>query len=151
MLDLLQIAPPQSVRIEPFPVPETSVRRRVVGLDVWLETRPQASSPLGQSLVAVLTPTALRLTHLEDLHGRSVWPSTEIVATTVTATQTRARLTLRGEDTHLTDQAIAEALAAVGGIATWSLVRKLEEFDAVDAFAPLGSCSLTTTLSEDRT
>jgi len=149
VLDLLEIAQPQSVRIEPFPVPETSVRRRVVGLDVWLETRPRASSPLGRTLVAALASTALRLTHLEDLHGRLVWPSAETVTTA--ATQNRARLMLRDEDAHLTDQAIAEALAAVGGIATWSLVRKLEEFDAVEAFAPLGCSSRTTTLSEDRT
>ncbi len=149
MLDLLQIALPQSVRIEPFPVPETSVRRRVVGFDVWLETRPRASSLFGRSLVAALTPTDVRLTLLEDLHGRLLWPSIETV--TASATQARARLMLRHEDAHLTDPAIAESLAAIGSVATWSLVRKLEEFDAVEAFAPLG-CSLNTmTHSEDRT
>ena len=137
MLDVLHTAPTQTVRIEPFPVPDTSVRRRVVGIDVWLETRPAVSSPLGRSLVAALAPTAVRLTHLEDLCGRLVWPVAEQEAET--ASQARARLMVRNEDGHLTDAAISEALIALGVTATWSLVRKLEEFDAVEAFVPLGN------------
>ena len=135
MLELLEVKPPELLLVEPFPVPETSLRRRVVGLDMWVEVRQDYSAPLGRALVGALLRTPMRLTHLDDLDGRPLWPASEPVP----AGRARARLMARDEDAHLTDAALLEVLSAVSRVTDWSIVRKLEEFDGVDAFAPLGT------------
>lgn len=135
MLELLDTEPPELLLIEPFPVPETSCRRRVIGLDVWLEVRHGDASVLSHDLVGVLLRTPARLTHLDDLEGRALRPVSEPVPTT----KARARVVARNEDVHLTDAALLEVLGAMSTIAGWSVVRKLEEFDGIEAFAPLGT------------
>ena len=135
MLELLDTKPPELLLVEPFPVPETSSRRRVIGLDVWLEFRHGAADVLRHDLVGALLRTPARLTHLDDLGGRPLWPASEPVPTT----KARARVVARNEDVHLTDAALLEVLGAVSTIAGWSVVRKLEEFDGIEAFTPLGT------------
>lgn len=46
------------------------------------------------------------------------------------------RLLARDEGVHVTDAAVADLLERVGGVAGWSLVRKLEEFDGIPAHPP---------------
>lgn len=135
ILESLHTEAPARLIVEPFPVPATAVRRRVVGLDLWLDVRHRGSAELGDGLVAALLRTAVRLTHLEDIDGRPLWP----VAGHAEATRVRARVVARDDDVHLTDSALLEVLAAVSTVSDWSLTRKLEEHDGVAAFAPLGS------------
>ena len=132
-LDLLQTRPSKVVLVEPFAVPEASRRRRVVGLDVWLEAHPRTPIPIGSALVAALCPTHARLTHLADLDGRCAWPGDDVAD----ATQLQGRILVRDDDTHLNDAALAEVLGAVASVASWTLLRKLEEFDGIPAFVPL--------------
>jgi len=118
---------PDIVAIEPFPVPSGSRRRRVIGVDVWLELRPTNEGAPRPDLHSTLSRTGCRLldvtvvTAPDDSTGRRL----------------RARVVARHDDAHLTDEAVTEVLAALALVGHWSLARKLEEFDATPAFPPI--------------
>lgn len=110
-LDLLQACPSKVVQVEPFALLEASRRRRVVGLDVWMEVHPRTPVPISSALVAALCPTHARLIQLADLDGRCAWPGDEVAD----ATQLRCRILVRDDDMHLNDAALAEVLP-LGGV-----------------------------------
>lgn len=121
---------PDIVGLEPFPVPAGACRRRVIGVDVWLEVWPANSGVPGPALHSALARTGCRLidvtvvsTGFDEPDGRRL----------------RARVVARHDDDHLTDSAVAEVLDALAAVGHWSLVRKLEEFDAIPAFPPIAS------------
>ncbi len=113
------------VLVYPFEVPFEPRRRRVVGLETWLEVRP-GSRGVGSDLVSALRMSPVRLTSLSDCDGTSVWP---VEPPERLGRQLRARLLIRDEDTHLTDAALSEILAAVDSVASWTVAVKLEELD----------------------
>lgn len=49
------------------------------------------------------------------------------------------RFVARGDDLHITDEAICEVLSKLADRVRWSRLIKLEEFDGVPAFTPLPS------------
>jgi hypothetical protein len=49
----------------------------------------------------------------------------------------RARIVADRDDVHVTDEAIAEVLAALAPLGLWSLVRNLQEFDSTPAYPPI--------------
>jgi hypothetical protein len=106
----------------------SSRRRRVVGVDVWVEAPDGADAALDAVRAASLT-THLRLAAAVDEHGEpAAGPS---------AGALRMRFVGRDPEGHLTDPAIAELLLALGRTLRWSDVRKLEEFDGVPHYVPL--------------
>jgi len=119
---------PGLVVMEPFPVPATARRRRVVGIDVWVESRPAAPSALEPALVSALNGGHCRLAGFEAIEG---------VLDGAAGTTARCRILTRRDDAHLTDEGVVEALTAVASVARWSVVRKLEEFDGIPGFTPL--------------
>lgn len=116
---------PNVVGLQPFPVPPRSSRRRVTGIDVWLEAWPARGDDLGPSLHRALLPAPCRMVSLDAC-------DTEVG----NGRRFRARFVARAPEAHLTDAAVAETLELVAPLAHWSLVRKLEEFDGVPAYPP---------------
>ena len=121
---------PDIVSVEPFPGPSESCRRRVVGVDVWLEVWPGRECEPGPALHSALGRAGCRLIDVAIVGTGSNAPDDR---------RLRARVVARCDDAHLTDSAVAEVLAALATVGHWSLVRKLEEFDAIPAFAPIAS------------
>jgi len=121
---------PGVVGLDPFPVPSGSRRRRVIGIDVWLELWPTREGVPGPALPAALARTSCRLIDVAPFAAEVGGPYDR---------RLRARIVARAEDAHLTDGAVIEVLAALAEVGHWSLVRKLEEFDAIPAFPPIAS------------
>lgn len=100
----------------------TSRRRRVVGVDIWVET-PAGAQAAVEAARQAAADTHLRLLtslHLDD----------DVV---------RARFVGRDPEGHLGDSAIVELLVQLGERLRWFDVRKLEEFDGVPNYIPLPS------------
>ncbi len=133
MLNVMEDLSFETLVIEPFPSLVAGRRGRVVGLDVWFEVRPERADGAVRAIVGALTGTPVRLTYVDDLQGRTVWPAADRAA----ACRMRARVMARDEDIHLTDAATAEVLATLAPVVSWSLVRTLHEVDGVEMFEPL--------------
>jgi isocitrate dehydrogenase len=109
-------------------------RRRVVGVDMWIEIDPRAGDAVGAVRCAA-SGTHLRLDAAVDTDGNPVavtGPSGSDTCGVV-----RVRLLARHEDAHVTDAAITELLARFEERVRWSHLVKLEEFDSVPAYVPL--------------
>ena len=103
-------------------------RRRVVGVDVWIEAPSGADAALDAAREAAFD-THLRLSAAVDGDGDP--------ASGTTPTVVRVRFVGRDPEGHLTDAAIAELLLGLGHRLRWSEVSKLEEFDGIPDFVPL--------------
>jgi len=121
---------PDIVGLEPFPVPSGSCRRRVIGVDAWLEVWPASERVPRPELHAALAHTDYRLVDVAVVTSGLDAPNDR---------RLRARVAARRDDAHLTDSAVAEVLTALAAVGHWTLVRKLEEFDAIPAFPPIAS------------
>ncbi|WP_276961679.1 MULTISPECIES: hypothetical protein [Ferrimicrobium] len=94
-------------------------RRRVVGLDVWVEARSNAQDIVALTQLAVIQ-THLRFIGTLDGGGGRV----------------RLRFMARDEEVHLTDGALVELVNKLADRLMWTGLTKLEEYDCVPAFAP---------------
>ncbi len=103
-------------------------RRRVVGVDVWIEAPNGADAALDAARDAAFG-SHLRLSAAVDGAGEP--------ASGTTPTVVRARFVGRDPEGHLTDAAITELLLGLGNRLRWSDVRKLEEFDGIPDYVPL--------------
>ncbi len=114
---------PALVALEPFPAPASAIRRRVVGIDVWLEGRARPSIVDPAAVRAAVCTTPVRVHDVEVVGSDDVHEGI------------RCRM-LVADGEHLTDEGVAEVLLAVAPVATWTVVRKLVEFDGVPAYTP---------------
>jgi len=114
------------IGLDPFPVPMGSRPRRVVGIDVWCEARPTAAAVLAIDLRRALLRTHCRL--------RALTPDPEGL-NEADPPRVRGRIVADRDDVHVTDTGIADVLEA---LSHRSLVRKLEEFDGIPGYPPIG-------------
>ncbi len=106
------------------------VRRRVVGMDVWVECPNGMNHAIDQAREST-SGTHLRLVAaLEGAGIRGASRSNEHAVL-------RLRFVARQDDSHITDEAVFELLARLPMQLHWSDLVKLEEFDGVPAYAPL--------------
>ncbi|MCL4421606.1 MAG: hypothetical protein M1115_00295 [Actinobacteria bacterium] len=105
-------------------------RRRVVGIDLWVERLR------GEGHVLEMARCAASATHLclvaaleEELDDRVGHVGEHVVL--------RLRFVARRNDAHVTDEAISELLARLPGTLQWSRMAKLEELDGIATFFPL--------------
>jgi hypothetical protein len=116
-------APDRSFRPE-------SARRRVVGVDIWVECPSGTNHVIDQARKSA-AGTHLRLTAaLEGIGIRGMSRGNEHASL-------RLRFVTRQDDSHITDEAVFELLARLPGQLHWSDLVKLEEFDGIPAYAPL--------------
>lgn len=127
--------------LNPF-ISEGAVRRRAVGIDVWLELRHGARDATSGALVGALCGTHARLAEVHDAAGRRLWPRDAGTHAPDAAggdgqrlpSQVRCRIVARRADTHLTGAALGEVLAELSRLGDWTLVRRLDERDGHPAF-----------------
>ncbi len=112
------------------PAPPAPKSRRVVGLDVFVES-DRSPVDLGRSVEALVAelPVALKMI---DNRGTMVYPPTGAI--TDAAEQSRCRLIARDEKGELSDEEIVAVLSRLGRKLRWSHVEKLQEFDRAPGF-----------------
>jgi isocitrate dehydrogenase len=107
-----------------------SVRRRVVGVDVFVESGLSPAA-LGASLCQLAADTPLRLKMISN-RGTRVWPPTG--AATDCVDHWRCRFVVREEDWHASDDVLADLLARVATRHCWMHLEKLNEFDGAPGY-----------------
>lgn len=112
-------------RIEPHLARRRLQRRRVVGVDVFVETT-RTPDEVASSLVGAALGSPLHLKMISN-RGTQVWPYNG--ATTYCVDHYRCRFIARAEDVHVTDAAIQDLLAQISARLTWMHVEKLNELD----------------------
>ncbi|MCL4313843.1 MAG: hypothetical protein M1131_06900 [Actinobacteria bacterium] len=105
-------------------------RRRVVGVDIWVE------SPLDSEQVIYRAHEAASCTHLR-LTAAFNGTETNGSARGNEFARLRLRFLARQDDVHLTDEAIFELMNRLSTQIRWSDLVKLEEFDGIPDFVPL--------------
>lgn len=122
--------------IEPFAAPARALRRRVVGVDVWLTLRQPGTAALPRMIDAA-RDAGLRLEAVARTWSERVWPGP---ADRIEAgAELRCRFLVRNASWHLTDEGITELLPALAAVGTWTVVHKLEEFDGFAAYGALAA------------
>jgi len=106
-------------------------RRRVVGVDMWIEAPLDSEQVVYQARAAAIY-THLRLAAVFNGIGRGSARENEDA-------RLRLRFLARQEDVHITDEAIFELVGRLSTRLRWSDLVKLEEFDGIPAFVPLPS------------
>lgn len=109
--------------------PRESVRRRVIGVDLWVECPSGREQVVSQARLAAMR-THLRLSEAWDKVG------SENTARVNELAELQLRFVARRDDVHLTDEAICELLDQLAGRIRWSQLVKLEEFDGVSVLEP---------------
>jgi hypothetical protein len=111
--------------------------RRTVGIDVWVDPGSEIDE-LAYELAGAARAAGARLAGFERPGGAAaLWP----VPVAATTNRARARILLPRDDRHLrdvTDSLAAEVLEAVADVSRWSLVHRLEQYDGIDTFRPIG-------------
>lgn len=109
------------------PPPE---QRRVIGVDVFLESEADAPT-VGGASEACLEGLPMRLKMVSN-RGTQIYPGEPTAASTVDVWRARFMLTTDAGD--LDDATILDLLARLGRRMPWVHVEKLQEFDGVPAF-----------------
>ena len=118
------------IDVDRKPFRPESARRRVVGVDIWVECPSGSDHAIDQARKSA-AGTHLRLVAaLEGTGIRGISRSNEHAVL-------RLRFVARQDDSHITDEAVFELLARLPMQLHWSDLVKLEEFDGVPAYAPL--------------
>jgi isocitrate dehydrogenase len=105
-------------------------RRRVVGLDVFVESTLPVEK-LGASVTEIVAGTPVEL-KMVDSRGTKVYPSTGTITDTVD--HFRCRLMQRAAAGDLTEAQVVDVLSRVGAKHRWMHVEKLNEFDGVPGY-----------------
>ncbi|MHB1784014.1 MAG: hypothetical protein ACYCTE_15265 [Acidimicrobiales bacterium] len=105
-------------------------RRRVVGIDLWVERSCGEGQPL------TVARSAARATHLRLVAALKEGLD-ETACSAGEDDVLRLRFAARRDDVHVTDEAIWELLTRLPASLRWSRLAKLEEFDAIPDFPPL--------------
>ena len=102
-------------------------RRRVVGIDLWMER------PRGEGQALAMARSAASATHLRLVAAlEEGLDETAFRAREDDALQ--LRFAARRDDVHMTDEAIWELLTRLPASLRWSRLAQLEEFEGIPAF-----------------
>jgi isocitrate dehydrogenase len=118
-------------RVSKSPVTVTVKSRRVVGIDLFIESGMNPSA-LGDDLKVIAEGTALDLKMISN-RGTQVYPTGSARIDLVD--HHRCRFVQRAKDADLTDQHITELVTKVGAKHRWMHIEKLQEFDGKAAYA----------------
>jgi isocitrate dehydrogenase len=118
-------------RVTKAPVTVTPKSRRVVGIDLFIESG-MTSKPLGDDLKVLAEGTALNLKMISN-RGTQVYPEGNPRIDLID--HYRCRFMQRNKDADLTDQHITELVTKVGAKHRWMHIEKLQEFDGKAAYA----------------
>ena len=113
------------------PVSVSVANRRVIGVDVFVETGGDATT-LGKSLEALCEGTALKLKLIAN-RGVRVYPPTEGNPDCID--HWRCRFFHRDSNHEVSDAQILALLEAISGQHKWMHIEKLQEFDGKPAFS----------------
>ncbi len=105
-------------------------RRRVLGIDLWVERVRDEEQVVADARSAAMT------THLR-LAAASVEELEEGAVRAGEWGDLRLRFLARRDDVHVTDEAICELLGRIPPRLRWVSLVKLEEFDGCPSFAAL--------------
>ena len=122
--------PIQLPRISADPDFVKTKQRRVVGIDVFVETNllPDA---LGKAVEKLVEGSVVKLKMVSS-RGTQVYPSTGAITDVVD--QYRCRLMLRDEKASLEDDQLLPLLQKFQGPYRWAHLEKLQEFDGAAGF-----------------
>jgi isocitrate dehydrogenase len=109
---------------------EAPRQRRVIGLDLFLET-PHTPAELGAALEALAEGHAVKLKMISN-RGTQVYPATGAITDCVD--QFRCRFLQRQTDGDLSDADLLKFVAAVAAKHRWMHIEKLQEFDGTISF-----------------
>jgi isocitrate dehydrogenase len=122
--------PLQLPRLSPAPDAVKPRFRRVVGVDIFVESAMTAKE-LGTSLEDIAFDSSLRLKMISN-RGCKVYPT--IDALTDCVDHWRCRFVPRSDQVELSDEHIGRLLLQIGGKHHWMHVEKLMEFDGQAGF-----------------
>jgi isocitrate dehydrogenase len=117
-------------RIDAAPDFVTSSRRRVVGMDIFVES-PLSAEALGKNLESLAADTPLKLKMISN-RGTKVYPPTG--ATTDCVDHWRCRFVARDGAADLPDAVLFDLLRRVAAQHRWMHLEKLQEFDGANGF-----------------
>jgi isocitrate dehydrogenase len=117
-------------RIDAAPDFVTSSRRRVVGMDIFVES-PLSAEALGKNLEGLAADTPLKLKMISN-RGTKVYPPTG--ATTDCVDHWRCRFVARDGAADLPDAVLFDLLRRVAAQHRWMHLEKLQEFDGANGF-----------------
>ncbi len=122
--------PLQLPQVTSSPVMVTPKTRRVIGMDLFVES-PLLPSELGPSIESLLDNSPVRLKMISN-RGTKVYPS--MGAITDCVDQSRCRIVVRDENAELNDKQILDIVALIGTRHKWEHIEKLQEFDGVAGY-----------------
>ncbi|MFN3689973.1 MAG: isocitrate/isopropylmalate family dehydrogenase, partial [Fimbriimonadales bacterium] len=117
--------PIQLPQVPPDPVSVKVHQRRVVGVDIFVET-DLYPEPLGHALEQLVAESPFKLKMISN-RGTRVYPPTGAITDVVD--HYRCRFLLRDESGDATDAQILELVGRVGSRFRWMHLEKLQEFD----------------------
>ena len=117
-------------RIDAAPDFVKSGRRRVVGVDIFVES-PLSAEALGKDLEGLAADTPLKLKMISN-RGTKVYPPTG--ATTDCVDHWRCRFVARDGAADLPDAVLFDLLRRVAAKHRWMHLEKLQEFDGANGF-----------------
>ncbi|MFN8643907.1 MAG: NADP-dependent isocitrate dehydrogenase [Candidatus Binatia bacterium] len=117
-------------RVAPEPAFVTARQRRVVGVDVFVES-PSTPAGLGESLERLAAETPLKLKMISN-RGTKVYPP--MGAITDCVDHWRCRFVLRESGAEVTDAAVMALLGRIAAQHRWMHVEKLQQFDGEPGF-----------------
>ncbi len=117
-------------RIDAAPDFVKSGRRRVVGVDIFVES-PLSAEALGKNLEGLAADTPLKLKMISN-RGTKVYPPTG--ATTDCVDHWRCRFVARDGAADLPDAVLFDLLRRVAAQHRWMHLEKLQEFDGANGF-----------------
>lgn len=112
-------------QITSHPVMVTPQSRRVVGVDVFIES-PLLPPKIGPGIEKALEESPIKLKMISS-RGTKVYPAAGAITDNVDAY--RCRLVGRDGSANVTDAQIVEAIQRVGSLHAWAHIEKLQEFD----------------------
>jgi isocitrate dehydrogenase len=118
-------------RVDPRPDFVRPASRRVLGIDLFVETSVSAEE-LGRSMEELVKDTAFTLKMI-SCRGTQVYPSTGAITDIVDASYCRLMLKVPAED--VSDEAVAELLRRVSTRHRWGHIEKLHEFDGEPGYS----------------
>lgn len=117
-------------RIDAAPDFVKSGRRRVVGVDIFVES-PLSAEALGKDLEGLAADTPVKLKMISN-RGTKVYPPTG--ATTDCVDHWRCRFVARDGAADLPDAVLFDLLRRVAAKHRWMHLEKLQEFDGANGF-----------------
>jgi isocitrate dehydrogenase len=123
--------PIQLREFSPEPVTVTPGTRRVIGVDVFVES-PLHAVPLGQSLESIAAETPFRLKMISN-RGTRVYPPTG--GNTDCVDHWRCRFVYRADPPAQDNPSVLDLITRVGAQHRWMHIEKLQEFDGKPVYA----------------